>query len=122
MSIRLNIISTNPDPLLLGRRRPFIIYYTIIVILALVLLYTSQLLDLHIMQVTTFLGFALIDTSLWTLEAPKSAYLLEVFNEKDQVIMLNGNVFFSGAGGMLGFIVTSYLGKSMIRINFETLN
>ena len=63
------------------------------------------------MQAATFIGFAMIDTSLWTLEAPKSAYLLEVFNEEDQVVMLNGNVLFSGAGGVLGFIITSYFWK-----------
>lgn len=82
------------------------------VTLAIVLLYASTYFESGYKQIAVFIAFSLIDTSLWTLEAPKSAYLLEVFDEKEQLVMLNGNVLFAGAGGVLGFLITTYFGKS----------
>ena len=99
----------------LGRRRPFIMYYTSAVAVSLSVLYMSEagflidslighfhrlrtpgqseslknlferiVEDLLLAQIILFICFTIIDSSLWTLEAPKTSYLLEVFNESDQ--------------------------------------
>jgi len=98
----------------IGRRRPFIIYYTLAVGVSLSVLYMSELFveDLLLAQIILFIGFTIIDSSLWTLEAPKTSYLLEVFNESDQRQIMNGNVFWSGLGGCLGCFITSQFGIS----------
>ena len=94
--------------------------------------------DLLLSQIILFICFTIIDSSLWTLEAPKTSYLLEVFNESDQRNgrnqlrgqnlpknnpiyranfthlrqIMNGNVFWSGLGGCLGCFITSQFGIS----------
>ena len=54
------------------------------------------------------------------MEAPKNAYLLEVFNEKDQAVMLNGNVAFGGLGGLIGFATTTVFGKTVIKSKIKS--
>ena len=73
----------------LGRRRPFILYFTIVVIAANLCLYVFDTFHYSWMNPFVFVGFMLVDSSLWTLEAPKTSYLLEVFYLEDQNRVLN---------------------------------
>ena len=98
----------------LGRRRPFILYFTLVVIVANLCLYVFDTFHYSWMNPLVFVGFMLVDSSLWTLEAPKTSYLLEVFNLDDQNRVLNGNVFFTGLGGVIGFLTSHVYGQEVI--------
>ena len=39
----------------------------------------------------------------------KNSYTMDVFNEKDRVQVMAGNGAFGGAGGLLGFYITSLI-------------
>lgn len=93
----------------IGRRRPYLLMTVLIVILATGLEYLGTISDISSTRYLIFFGLSLQDFGLWLLQVPMISYTLEVFSGRDQQQMMTGVSFFTGAGGIFGYYLTSQM-------------
>lgn len=134
----------------LGRRRPFIIIYSIGIFSGLLLLgyghsignlFSTNLIDNPYVILFTIIGVVLLDFNCDACQSPARAYLIDVSEVGDHSIGLSTFTIMAGAGGSLGYLLggipwaeignsgtikESYIEKSVIfnsnASNFTILN
>ncbi|XP_039274409.2 membrane-associated transporter protein-like [Styela clava] len=116
-----------------GRRRPFVVFFVIITIVALTLLifskdlallFTDSVRELRIIGIVFgVIGSQVMDFCVDQLEGILHAYTLDVCSDLDQQRAFTIQIFFMGLGGSLGFIVDGIKWRDVFQyftVEFQT--
>lgn len=98
----------------LGRRRPFIILYSIGILIGLVLtgyghiianIFSHSYAINPLVIILTVIGVVLLDFDCDACQSPARAYLIDVSQENDHPVGLSTFTVMAGAGGCIGYIL-----------------
>jgi solute carrier family 45 protein 1/2/4 len=98
----------------LGRRRPFIIVYSVGIVIGLLLtgyghvigdlLWSGQGLNVSVI-VVTIIGVVLLDLNCDACQSPARAYLIDISQNSDHTVGLSMFTLMAGAGGAIGYVL-----------------
>lgn len=118
----------------LGRRRPFIILYSIGILIGLLLTGYGHVIGNLIWKVSgpnsfvilfTIIGVVLLDFDCDACQSPARAYLIDVSQAKDHSLGLSTFTVMAGAGGCIGYILGNLNNKicqKYIKYTFNLLD
>ena len=123
---------TNSCTLKLGRRRPFILIYSIGIMLGLMLLgygeslghliYPTEHSFNPVIIVLTVIGVVLLDFNCDACQSPARAYLIDTSDPRDHTLGLSTFTAMAGTGGALGYILGGIPWDQMAQIDPILLN